>query len=298
MLNDFVQLVQYSGPKRFLTSVGIILVVLSIFLPWLIINQAIAFDMKQADYDQLMQLSQYNVLARQIISLILIVTSCCISPILVFFGISFATISFWAWFFFGDSEKDKKPTKPEKNHDNTPSFVNPGPEESNKPLNKNVTQSPLVIPNEVNRNVKINSYALFKQKSKEILISQNFLRPGYSFESDDWFDGVLSSHSEAPDYLIKTEYIYKSDLWATLRFYGLLIKEWADHNDSRNAKAIGIVLYPKLSLPTHIAVWLLNSKRLLIFFKLDITIVLLAEKMINDKNITSLYQRILPVRLS
>lgn len=324
MLSDFLQVFQYTGPKRFLTSAGVILIFLSIFLPWFMISQALAFDVKTTDFNQLTELSQYNAIARQYISLILIATSCFLSPILAFFGISFATISYWAWFFFGDSEKEKQfsssekstnkspslpteppiymvvPFKPEKDTGKLPSL----PKQERQPINAPSeivaidTQNPEVAPKESGRTIKANSYALFVQKAKEILSSANILKPEYTFENDDWFDVVLASQSESPDILIKTTHIYKSDLWNIVRFYRILIKEWADHNESRKAKAIGVILYPKLSIPSHIVVWLLNKKRLLIFFKIEVTILLLAEKMLNEKNILGVIQKNLPVNIS
>lgn len=321
MLNDFLQLVQYSGPKRFLTSVGVILVFLAIFLPWLMINQALAFDLKTVDYNQLTQLSQYNAMARQSISLVLIALSCCLSPILAFFGISFATISYWAWFLFGDSEKEKQssksekgagksaslpaeppiymvvPVKPEKDTGKLPILPKQETQQISASSEIVVAQSPAVI-KEGSRSIKANSYALFVQKVKEILSSPNILKSEYSFENDDWFDAILSSQSENPDIVIKTKYILKNDLWEIVKFYRSLVKEWADHNESRKAKAVGIILFPKLSLLSHILVWILNWQRLLIFFKLEVTILLLAEKMLTEKNILGFVQKNFPVNMS
>ncbi len=321
MLSDFLQVFQYTGPKRFLTSAGVILMFLSIFLPWFMISQALAFDITTADFNQLTEPSQYNALARQYISLVLIASSCCLSPILAVLGIMFATASYWAWFFFGDSEKEKQsksektdkpsnlpiespiymvvPFKPEKDTSGkTPSSHKQESQSISATSEIVVAQSPDVVSQESNRSIKVNSYALFVQKLKEILSSPNILKSEYSVENDDWFDVVLSSQSESPDILIKTTHIFKKDLWNIVRFYRLLIKEWADHNESRKAKVIGVILYSKLSLPSHIVVWLLNRKRLLIFFKLEITILLLAEKMLNEKNVLSMIQKNLPVNIS
>lgn len=299
MLKDLTQLIQYSGPKRFLTSIGIILVILSFVLPWLMINQALAFDVKTADYDQLSQLSQYSVLARQSISLILILSSCCLSPILIFFGISFSTISYWAWFFFGDAEKERKTFKSEKviEKSSNPSASTERQQISTPFEIVTPPQNVIETPKKPSGSIQVNANIFLIQKTKEILSNSDTLKPQYSVESDDWFDVLLHSQSENPDILIKSSHIYSKDLWNIVRFYQSLIKEWADYNNNRTAKAFGIIVYPKLSILSRILVWILNNIHF-ILSKLNVSLILFAEKRLNEKQILDTLQKKLKINIS
>lgn len=296
MLKDLTQLIQYSGPKRFLTSIGVILVILSFFLPWLMINQALAFDIKTADYNQLSQLSQYSVIARQSISFVLILSSCCLSPFLIFFGISFSTISYWAWFFFGDAEKERKPSKSEKVAEK---LSNPPASPERKQISEISAPSETVSPpqNAVVIPQRPNADTFLIQKTKEILSNSDTLKSQYSVESDNTFDVLLRSQSENPDILIKSSHIYSKDLWNVVRFYQSLIKEWADYNNNRTAKAVGIIVYPKLSMLARILVWILNNIHF-ILSKLNVSLVLFAEKRLNEKQILDMLQKNLRVNIS
>ncbi|MBE0670371.1 MAG: hypothetical protein IH588_07270 [Anaerolineales bacterium] len=298
MLKDLTQLIQYSGPKRFLTSIGIILVILSFVLPWLMINQALAFDVKTADYDQLSQLSQYSVIARQSISLVLILSSCCLSPILIFFGISFSTISYWAWFFFGDTEKERKPSKSEKTIEKSLNLsASTESQQVNASFEIVTPLNSVATPKETNKTIKVDANTFLIQKTKEILSNSDTLKSQYSVESDDWFDVLLRSQSENPDILIKSSHIYSKDLWNIVRFYQSLIKEWADYNNNRGAKAVGIIVYPKLSLLSRILVWILNNINF-ILRRLNVSLVLFAEKRLNEKQILDMLQKNLRVNIS
>ena len=293
MLNDLLQVVQYSGPKRFLTSIGVILVGLSIFLPWLALNQALAFDVKTADFNQLTQYSQYNAIARQIASVALIVSSFfCLSPILFTGGIVFATMSFWAWAFFGDNEKEPKQSKSDKPVEKTLSLP-PNPEHKSISLPPEATSLQVEKPKpvEIKRNIRENARDFFIQTTKAILLNADSVKSGYIIDTDDdWFDVLLHSQSGNPDILIASVHIYKNGWWGIAQFYKTFVQEWADYNSNHPAQAIGIILYPKLSFFSKILVWILNKIHHL-FSKLNVQLVLLSETRLDENKILNTLQR-------
>jgi hypothetical protein len=89
--------IQYSDYRRFLASLGLALIVLSVTIPWFVLREPLLVDIKAIDINQLTLLGQYNVYLRQFMSLSLSVLSFFISPIFFFLGLIFMFIGVPSW---------------------------------------------------------------------------------------------------------------------------------------------------------------------------------------------------------
>ena len=101
------QLIQFTDTKRFLASIGIVLVVLSILLPILVLSQPVTNTVNATEMSKLSVLDQYNANLRQLMSLSVTSISLCLAPIMFFSGLAFTIGSFWTWVIFGDKSPNK-----------------------------------------------------------------------------------------------------------------------------------------------------------------------------------------------
>ena len=89
--------IQYSDYRRFLTSIGLALIILSVTLPWLVLKEPLLVDIKQADLEQFTILGKYSAHLRQFLSLSLSLLACCFSPVFFTAGVSLLIIGLPLW---------------------------------------------------------------------------------------------------------------------------------------------------------------------------------------------------------
>lgn len=96
---------QYTDYKRFFTSIGLILISLSVLIPWVVLKEPLLVTLKEAEIKALPTISQYNVQFRLFMSFGLSIISFCISPILFLGGVVLLSISLPAWIYSEFSEQ-------------------------------------------------------------------------------------------------------------------------------------------------------------------------------------------------
>jgi len=96
----------YSDMKRFITSVGILFIALSIILPWLILKEPLDTRITTSEMTQFSQMSQYVIQLRQIMTLGITLITCCTSPLLVIGGSICLYFGINSW-FNKESQEDK-----------------------------------------------------------------------------------------------------------------------------------------------------------------------------------------------
>ena len=95
----------YSDMKRFLTSMGIILIALSIILPLLVLKEPLDTRIKAIELSELNSVSQIVIQFRQYMALGITLLTCCASPLMVLGGCVCLIVGIPAWFWQESREK-------------------------------------------------------------------------------------------------------------------------------------------------------------------------------------------------
>lgn len=217
---------QFTDAKRFIISMGIALICLSVILPWLVLSQPMLLDVTNTELGDYTLLGQYNVHIRQFMSLGLSGLACCFSPVLFFSGLFITVSSLFFWITKGDTTEEERYAL-ERDRLELKEFKKKGLEETlaREQQLRDLVREMLVRCLDAD-NVTIENNVLF---------------------DDLWYDfQVLTKNLEVTHTLVKVKFARDSKNSALFKMYfNSLIRGWKifkKHN-SVKAKALGIIIH-------------------------------------------------------
>jgi len=216
---------EFTDRNRFLASIGLILIVLSVLLPWLVIREPFEIHTTTQELTTLTKIAQTTITIRQWMALILLPLSCLMSPLLAAGGILFLGAGLFGW-----SQREGAEEKRDRAEIN----------KAIKLISQADREAQAFIQNELQIKLKEKFYECIPNAQE--VVGQDVMLANYQFEF------VLRAFSEdQPDVLIRVGYA-KGNKFLELAslYYKIAIKGLSNYRQKvkGNSRFVGLLIAP------------------------------------------------------